>query len=74
MQFTQTFGYASTYDKLVTSHGENTDPLGLGRGRSTNTQEVEKRIIKPEEFGQLEDIILLTPHGMLRVDKVPYYL
>jgi len=62
-----------TYDKIVINQGENFNPLGIGRGRSTNTAEVEKRIIKPEEFGQLEDILLLTPHGVFRVDKVPYY-
>ena len=63
-----------TYDKVMTSHGTNDNFLGLPMGKSTNTHEVEKRIIKPEEFGTLHDIVLLTPHGMIRVDKTPYYL
>jgi len=63
-----------TYEKQVTTHGENMDSFGLGHGRSTNTQEIEKRIIKPEDFRTLEDIVILTPYGMLRVDKIPYYL
>jgi type IV secretion system protein VirD4 len=63
-----------TYDKLMTSHGKNFTVMGLGGGTSTNTNEAERRTIKPEEFGLLNDIVLLTPYGMLRVDKVPYYL
>ena len=62
-----------TYDKIITTHGENTSPLGFSGGTSIGTHEAEKRIIKPEEFGLLTDIVLLTPHGMMRVDKVPYY-
>ncbi|MCL2049319.1 MAG: type IV secretory system conjugative DNA transfer family protein [Defluviitaleaceae bacterium] len=63
-----------TYEKKVIAYGTNSDVFGLGRGTSTTTHEVEKRIIKPEEFGQLTDIVLLTPYGMARVRKTPYYL
>ena len=34
---------------------------------------VERPRIKPEEFAYLEDIVLLTPYGFSRVEKVPYY-
>jgi len=63
-----------TFDKPMTSYGENFNVFGLGGGRSTNTTEQEKRTIKPEEFALLTDIVLLTPHGMIRVEKMPYYL
>ena len=63
-----------TYDKSMTSYGTQTSPYSLVSSTSTSTHDVEKRIIKPEEFGQLEDIVLLTQNGMSRVEKTPYYL
>ena len=64
-----------TYDKQVTQHGTQSSPfVGFPKGQSTNTYEMEKRIIKPEEFATLRDIVLLTPFGNLRVEKTPYYL
>jgi len=54
-----------TYDKQVTSHGENREAFtGFPKGKSTNTYEQETRIIKPHEFGMLSDIVLLTPFPM----------
>jgi len=64
-----------TYDKQITQHGTQNSPfVGFPKGQSTNTYEMEKRIIKPEEFATLKDIVLLTPYGNLRVEKKPYYL
>jgi len=63
-----------TYDKQVTARGTNSSALGFPTGQSTNTYEQEKRIIKPEEFATLKDIVLLTPYGNFRVEKTPYYL
>jgi type IV secretion system protein VirD4 len=63
-----------TYDKSMTSYGTQTGAYSLVSSTSTSTHDVEKRIIKPEEFGQLEDIVLLTQNGMSRVEKTPYYL
>lgn len=63
-----------TYDKLKVSQNANFEQytgLGKGTGKSRTTE--EKRIIKPEEFGILKDIVLLTPYGFYRVDKTPYY-
>lgn len=78
---------AGTYDKQVITHGTNSSPfINFPKGQSTNTYEQEKRIIKPHEFGMLNDIILLTPFSMpvmlgkseavvsfCRVEKAPYY-
>jgi len=64
-----------TYDKEVTQRGTQSSPfIEFPKGKSTNTYEQEKRIIKPEEFATLKDIVLLTPFGNLRVEKKPYYL
>lgn len=52
--------------------GGHASPLDQGKSVSTTTE--EKAIIKPEEFAYLKDIVLLSPHGFLRVEKVPYYL
>jgi len=63
-----------TYDREVTQHGTNSSPfIGFPKGQSTNTYEQEKRIIRPEEFATLKDVILLTPFGNLCVQKKPYY-
>lgn len=63
-----------TYDKLKTSHNSNFEQYtGLGKGTGVSTTTEEKRIIKPEEFATLKDVVLLTPYGFFRVDKAPYY-
>jgi len=63
-----------TYDKTMTSYGEHREGyLPFKTGRNTFTSEQEKRIIKPEEFATLKDIVLLTPFGYSRIEKVPYY-
>ncbi len=62
-----------TVDKWVKSQQRNSDFLGLPQGGSVGKSEQERRIIKPEEFGRLKGIVLLTPNEVLRVDKVPYY-
>ena len=41
-------------------------------GKSGATE--DRKIIKPEEFATLNDVVLLTPFGFFRVDKKPYYL
>ena len=66
-----------TYEKTKKIDGMSYDPSGiLGRGKNKQTTTEEKRIIKPEEFATLGDIVLLHPFkpGFLRVDKVPYYV
>jgi len=66
-----------TYDKTKKSHGVTSDPfIGIGHSKSVNTFTEERRIIKPEEFATLDDIVLLHPFGagFLRVEKVPYWV
>ena len=65
-----------TYDKEKKNHGMTSDAfIGIGRSKNVNTFTEEKRIIKPESFATLGDIVLLHPFGagFLRVDKVPYF-
>jgi len=64
-----------TYDKPMTSYGTQREAYtGFKTGENTFTSEQERRIIKPEEFATLKDIVLLTPFGYSRVEKMPYYL
>lgn len=63
-----------THERIKVSHNANYEQytkLGRGTGKSKTTE--EKRIIKPEEFAYLKDIILLTPVGYTRVNKIPYF-
>jgi len=63
-----------TYEKSKTSSSMDHDPtLNMPSKSGTQTSTEEKRIIKPEEFATLKDIVLFTPHGFFRVDKAPYY-
>lgn len=59
-----------TYDKPMTAKSKQ---AYTGIGTNDTTSEQERRIIKPEEFGRLHDIVLLTPYGYFRVEKNPYY-
>jgi type IV secretion system protein VirD4 len=67
-----------TYEQIRTSQSQNYDPyLGAPTGSGTSfSQDSERRIIKPEEFAVLQEIILLYPlsHNFCRVQKRPYYL
>jgi len=67
-----------TYDKLKTTKGVSRKPiLGVATSKNENTTTEDRRIIKPEEFSTLDDIVLLHPlvaSGFIRVEKVPYYL
>ncbi|MDR2149193.1 MAG: type IV secretory system conjugative DNA transfer family protein [Tannerella sp.] len=63
-----------TYDRYKLTDSRNTRPilkLPTSDGVSTTTE--ERRIIKPEEFATLPDIVLLSPYGFFRVEKKPYY-
>jgi hypothetical protein len=48
---------------------------GEHEAHSTTKSEtgVDKRLIKPEEFGTLDKIVLLSPFGYAKIDKTPYY-
>ena len=63
-----------TYDKYKQITGRQYEIMtGLPTGRNISTTTEEKRIIKPEEFATLRDVVVLTPEGFFRVDKLPYY-
>ena len=66
-----------TYDKKRESHGENREYYSeVGSNKNANTTTEEKRIVKPEEFASLADIVLLHPFPkrFCRVEKSPYYV
>jgi len=63
-----------TWDKPYQSNSESySEILQLPTGTSISVKPEEKRIIKPEEFATLSDIVLLTPYGFMRAEKLPYY-
>ena len=63
-----------TYDKQKKSQSANYEQYtGIGTGTGTSQTTEEKRIIKPEEFATLKEIVLLSPAGFFRVQKAPYY-
>ena len=47
--------------------------LGVGKGRGTSSSTEEKRIIKPEEFAYLKDVVCVFPNGYKRLQKANYY-
>lgn len=61
-----------TYDKRKVSSSYNADMLGVGKGQGTNTGTEEKRIIKPEEFSSLQDVVCLFPNGYKRIERAYY--
>lgn len=63
-----------TYDKQKVTQSANYEQYTkLGKGTSKSITTEEKRIIKPEEFAYLQDIVLLSPFGFARIEKAPYY-
>lgn len=62
-----------TYDKEKKSNSYNADMIGIGKGTGTSKTTEEKKIIKPEEFAYLEDIVCIFPNGYKRIDKIKYW-
>lgn len=63
-----------TYEKeKVTNSASYEQFTKIGRGTGTSRSTEDKRIIKPEEFAYLKDIVLITPHGHMRVEKMYYF-
>jgi type IV secretion system protein VirD4 len=67
-----------TYEKIRRSQSRDYDPyIGAPKGSGTSlSEDNERRIIKPEEFATLQEIILLypLPGNFCRVQKQPHYL
>ena len=62
-----------TYDKKKVSSNYNADVMGVGKGQGTSSSTEEKRIIKPEEFAYLTDVVFVFPTGYKRLKKANYY-
>lgn len=62
-----------TYDKYKKSSSYNADILGIGKGQGTSSTTEEKRIIKPEEFAYLNDVVCVFPNGYRRLEKAFYF-
>ena len=62
-----------TYDKKKVSSSYNADIMGVGKGQGTSSSTEEKRIIKPEEFATLQDVVCLFPNGYKRLQRANYY-
>ena len=58
----------------TTSRTKNFDAkTGTFAGYSVNSGKEKEYIISPAELRKLEDIVLLTPEGTFRINKLPYY-
>jgi len=65
-----------TFEKVRATQTQSRDFVGAATGSSSSfSEDIEKRIIKPEEFAYLREIILLypLPLNFCRVQKQPYY-
>lgn len=62
-----------TYDKMKKSSSTNADVFGMGKGSGVSTTTEEKRIIKPEEFAYLQDVVCIFPTGYSRITKIKYW-
>lgn len=63
-----------TYDRMKISEGAQFGQYtGMGTGTSTSTTTEEKRIIKPEEFSYLQDVVCVFPNGYRRLEKIKYW-
>ena len=62
-----------TYDKQKKSSSTNTDNFGIGSGSGVSTTTEEKRIMKPEEFAYMQDVVCIFPSGYSRITKIKYW-
>ena len=62
---------SSMDDTISFSDGQS---RGLSRSIGTNMSTVREPIVFPHELAALKDILLLTPDGFCRVNKLPYYI
>lgn len=62
-----------TYDKKKLSSNYNADIIGIGKGQGSSSTTEEKRIIKPEEFAYLNDVVCVFPNGYRRIEKAYYF-
>lgn len=61
----------NTSETISLSNGRS---QGLSRSISTSMSIVREPVVFPHELATLKDILLLTPDGFCRVNKLPYYV
>lgn len=66
----QGISYNETYNSYTYSEGESE---GESNSISGNISVVREPIIFPHELATLKDVLLMTPEGFCRVNKLPYY-
>ncbi len=62
-----------TFDKIKKSNSTNANAFGMGSGSGVSTTTEEKRIIKPEEFAYLQDVVCIFPTGYNRITKIKWW-
>ena len=62
-----------TYDRLKVGKGKQMDMIGFGKGLGINESTENAPIIKPEEFGFMDDVVCILPTGYYRLEKVSCY-
>jgi type IV secretion system protein VirD4 len=64
-----------TYEKKRQGHSANFEHYtGNQRGYSVTENIIDSRVIKPEDFATLTNIVMITQKGTYRIDKAtPYY-
>lgn len=62
-----------TFDKKKLSSSYNANVIGIGKGMGNSSTTEEKRIIKPEEFAYLQDVVCVFPNGYRRLKKAFYF-
>ena len=61
------------FSKLAGTYLKHRRSYSHGKTSSTSVSEREEPILKPEEFATLKEAVLLTPYGLQRIRKQPYY-
>lgn len=61
------------FSKLAGTYVRHRRSYSQGRSSSMSISEQEEPIIKPEQFATLKEAVLLTPWGLQRIQKMPYY-
>ena len=68
--FSEMIGYTSVMGKSIgASYGSFNNEMN---NYSLRINEAQAPLVPPEEFGQLQDIILITPNGYFRIEKTRY--
>lgn len=61
------------FSKLIGTYTHHQRSYTQGRSSSNTVSEHEQPIIRPKQFTTLDEVILLSPYGLQRLKKKPYY-